>query len=330
MPCLALFPIFKLALSHCPKCRFPMQTAYISHPACLLHNMGNSHPESPARIKAIEDQLIASGIFPFLQHHDAPRATREQLSRVHSEAYIDAIEAAAPAEGLAMLDPDTWMNPHSFEAALRAAGAVVLAAELVLQGMAENAFCNVRPPGHHATRSQSMGFCLFNNVAVGVAHALEHHGLERVAVVDFDVHHGNGTEDIFRDDPRVMLCSSFQHPFYPHSGADTVSSHIIPAPLPAYTDGAGFRAAVSEKFLPALNAFKPQMIFVSAGFDAHREDDMASIKLVEADYDWITREIKKIAAAHAGNRVVSSLEGGYELHALGRSAAAHVKALSDM
>ncbi len=307
-----------------------MQTAYISHPACLLHDMGRGHPECPARIKAIEDQLIASGIFPFLQHHDAPRATREQLARVHSEAYIDAIEAAAPAEGLAMVDPDTWMNPHSWEAALRAAGALVLATDLVMQGMAENAFCNVRPPGHHATRNQSMGFCFFNNVAVGVAHALEHHGLERVAVFDFDVHHGNGTEEIFKDDPRVMLCSSFQHPFYPHCGADTVSDHIIPLPLPAYTDGAGFRAAVTEKFLPALNRFKPQMIFVCAGFDAHREDDMASLKLVEADYAWVTKEIKKIAAACAGNRVVSTLEGGYELHALGRSATAHIKELCDM
>ena len=307
-----------------------MQTAYISHPACLLHDMGRGHPECPARIKAIEDQLIASGIFPLLQHHDAPRATREQLTRVHSEAYIDAIEATTPSEGLAMLDPDTWMNPHSWEAALRAAGALVLGTELVMQGMAKNAFCNVRPPGHHATRNQSMGFCLLNNVAVGVAHALEQHGLERVAIVDFDVHHGNGTEDIFKDDPRVMLCSSFQHPFYPHCGADTVSDHIIPLPLPAYTDGAGFRAAVTEKFLPALNAFKPQMIFVSAGFDAHREDDMASLKLVEADYAWVTQAIKKVAAAHAGNRIVSTLEGGYELHALGRSATAHIKELCDM
>jgi len=307
-----------------------MQTAYITHPACLLHDMGRGHPECPARIKAIEDQLIASGIFPLLQHHDAPRATREQLQRVHEAAYIDMVEAAQPDAGLAMLDPDTWMNPHTWEAALRAAGALVLATDLVMGKKAENAFCNVRPPGHHATRNQAMGFCFFNNIAVGVAHALEHHGLERVAVFDFDVHHGNGTEDIFKDDARVMLCSSFQHPFYPHCGADTVSDHLIPAPLPAYTDGAGFRAAVTEKFLPALNDFKPQMIFVSAGFDAHREDDMASLKLVEADYAWVTQEIKKLAAAHAGNRVVSTLEGGYELHALGRSATAHVKVLCDM
>jgi acetoin utilization deacetylase AcuC-like enzyme len=307
-----------------------MQTAYISHPACLQHEMGRGHPECPARIQAIEDQLIASGLFPFLQHHDAPRATREQLARVHSERYIDTVEAAQPAEGLTMLDPDTWMNPHTWEAALRAAGAAVLGTDLVMAGRVESAFCNVRPPGHHATRNQSMGFCFFNNVAVGVAHALAHHGLERVAIVDFDVHHGNGTEDIFADDPRVMLCSTFQHPFYPYRGADTVSDHIINAPLPAYTDGIGFRAAVTEKFLPALNDFKPQMIFVSAGFDAHRDDDMASLKLVEADYTWVTQQIKKVAASHAGRRIVSTLEGGYELHALGRSAAAHVKVLSDL
>jgi acetoin utilization deacetylase AcuC-like enzyme len=175
-----------------------------------------------------------------------------------------------------------------------------------------------------------MGFCFYNNVAVGVAHALAGGGVERVAIVDFDVDHGNGTEAIFRDDPRVMLCSSFQHPYYPHSGADTVSDHIIPLPLPAYTDGAAYRAAFAEKFLPALNEFRPQMIFVCAGFDAHREDDMANLKLVEADYAWITQEVKNIAAQYAGRRIVSTLEGGYELHALGRSATAHIRVLCEM
>jgi acetoin utilization deacetylase AcuC-like enzyme len=305
-----------------------MQTAYITHPACLQHEMGRSHPECPARIQAIEDQLIASGLYDFLQHHQAPRATHEQLARVHSKLYINAIEAAQPASGLSMLDPDTLMNPYTWEAALRAAGAAVLGTDLVMAGKVENAFCNVRPPGHHATRSHAMGFCFFNNVAVGAAHALEHHGLERVAIVDFDVHHGNGTENIFHADPRVMLCSSFQHPYYPYSGAESGNAHIIPAPLPAYSDGTVFRAAVTEKFLPALDAFKPQMIFVSAGFDAHRDDDMASLKLVEADYTWVTQEIKKVAATHARGRIVSTLEGGYELHALGRSVAAHVKVLS--
>lgn len=307
-----------------------MPTACISHPSCLRHEMGQGHPECPARIRAIEDQLIASGLHPLLRHHDAPSATREQLERVHSAAYLDALWAARPTEGLAMLDPDTWMNPHTWDAALHAAGAVVLATDLVMQGRAENAFCNVRPPGHHASRERAMGFCFFNNVAVGVAHALEHHGLERVAVVDFDVHHGNGTEAIFRDDPRVLLCSSFQHPFYPYSGAEAVNDHIIPAPLPAHSDGAGFRAAVSEKFLPALYAFRPQMVFISAGFDAHREDPLASLKLVEADYAWITQAVMNIAAAHARCRIVSTLEGGYALHALGRSAAAHVHVLAGL
>lgn len=307
-----------------------MQTAYISHPACLKHDMGNDHPESPARLAAIDDQLIASGIFSFLQHHDAPRAERAQLARVHTQAYIRSIEAAAPQHGLINLDPDTVMNPHTLEAALRAAGAAVLATDLVMTGQVENAFCNVRPPGHHATRNQAMGFCIFNNVAVGVAHAMAQHGLERVAIVDFDVHHGNGTEDIFRDDPRVMLCSTFQHPFYPYSGADSSNDHIINVPLAARTDGQGFRDAVSAGWLPKLELFKPQMIFISAGFDAHREDDMANLGLVEADYTWVTQQVKAVAAKHAQKRIVSTLEGGYALHALGRSATAHIRVLCDL
>lgn len=307
-----------------------MQTAYLTHPACLRHDPGPGHPECPARLKAVEDQLIASGIFPYLLHHEAPLATREQLARVHGESLLDRLEAASPAEGLVWLDSDTAMNPHSLEAARRAAGALILATDLVVAGTAENAFCNVRPPGHHASRDRSMGFCFFNNVAVGVAHALEHHGLERVAVVDFDVHHGNGTEDIFRDDRRVMLCSSFQEGIYPVSAAGPASERMIFAPLPPRTGGAAFRAEVGTRFLPALDRFRPQMIFVSAGFDTHREDGMGELDLVEDDYAWITRELKTIAAAHAGRRLVSALEGGYELHPLGRSAAAHVRVLCDL
>jgi acetoin utilization deacetylase AcuC-like enzyme len=307
-----------------------MQTAFISHPDCLKHEMGHDHPESPARLRAIDDQLIASGIFPFLQHHDAPLATREQLGRVHSEAHLVAMEAASPAQGLVAIDPDTWMNPYTLEAALRAAGAVVLATDLVLAGKVENAFCNIRPPGHHATRSEAMGFCIFNNVAVGVAHALSHHGLERIAIADFDVHHGNGTEDIFEHDTRVLLCSTFQHPLYPFNGADSSSDHVINVPLPAYTDSAGFRSAVIDQWLPALRAFKPEMIFISAGFDAHREDDMGNLKLVEADYAWVTHEIKAVAASYARKRIVSTLEGGYALHALGRNVTAHIKVLCDL
>ena len=307
-----------------------MQTAFISHPLCLKHDMGALHPECPARLHAIEDQLIASGLYSYLQHHDAPEVTREQLLRVHDAAYIDSIVAAAPSAGIIALDGDTLMNPYTYPAALRAAGAVVMAVDLVMAGKVENAFCNVRPPGHHAERGRAMGFCIFNNVAVGAAHALAAHGLSRVAIVDFDVHHGNGTEDIFRDEPRVMLCSTFQHPFYPYSGAETQLPHIVNVPLAAGTDGAGFRNAVTERCLPALQAFKPELLLVSAGFDAHREDDMSSMRLLEADYVWVTEQIKRIAELYAQARVVSVLEGGYELHALGRSAAAHIKVLSGL
>ena len=304
-----------------------MQTAFITHPSCLKHDMGYDHPESPARLQAIEDQLIASGIYPFLQHHTAPQATLEQLSRVHSTDYIRAIEASAPRHGMINLDPDTAMNPFTLEAALHAAGAAVLATDLVMAGKVENAFCNIRPPGHHATHNAAMGFCFFNNVAVGVAHAMAEYGLKRIAIADFDVHHGNGTEDIFKDDPRVMLCSTFQHPFYPYCGADSSSDHIINVPLAAHTDSQGFRTAVARSWLPELEAFKPEMIFISAGFDAHREDEMASLGLVEADYTWVTEQIKNVADQYAQKRIVSTLEGGYALHALGRSATAHIRVL---
>lgn len=304
-----------------------MQTAYITHPACLEHNMGYDHPESPERLRAIEDQLIASGILPLLQQHEAPRVTHQQLARVHTENYLHMIEAIAPQHGMISLDADTFMNPYTLEAAYRAAGALVLATDLVMTDKVENAFCNIRPPGHHATRDQAMGFCFFNNVAVGVAHAMAQHALKQVAIADFDVHHGNGTEDIFKDDPRVMLCSTFQHPFYPHCGADSSSDHIINVPLTARSDGQAFRYAVMQHWLPALEAFQPEMIFISAGFDAHREDDMARMNLVEADYTWVTEQIKAIAGKYAHKRIVSALEGGYALHALGRSAAAHIKVL---
>jgi acetoin utilization deacetylase AcuC-like enzyme len=292
--------------------------------------MGDYHPESPARIHAIEDQLIASGVLDHLQQHEAPEATREQLLRVHAADYVDLIEASAPRHGMVQLDPDTAMNPYSYPAALRAAGAVVLGVDLVMTGKAENAFCNIRPPGHHAERARAMGFCIFNNVAVGVAHALAQHGLKRVAIADFDVHHGNGTENIFHDDPRVMLCSTFQHPYYPYRGADSGNDHIINVPLPAGTDGTGFRAAVKQYWLPALDRFQPELLMFSAGFDAHRDDEMAMLRLTEADYEWVTKEVKRVAEKFAHGRMVSVLEGGYELHALGRSALAHIKALSGL
>ena len=294
----------------------------------MLHDMGSHHPECPARIAAIEDHLLATGILFHLVDVEAPPATREQLLRVHDPDYVDAIEASVPRGGLVHLDPDTAMNPHSYHAALRAAGAVVKATDMVMGNEVENAFCNVRPPGHHAGRARAMGFCFFNNVAVGAAHALEKHGLERVAIVDFDVHHGNGTEDIFRDDPRVMMVSTFQHPFYPYSGMEGRSERMVNIPLAAYSGGVQFRHAVEAFWVPALDRFQPQMVFVSAGFDAHRDDDMASLSLVEADYAWITERLVVYADKFCGGRIVSTLEGGYELDALARSVAAHLRTLA--
>jgi acetoin utilization deacetylase AcuC-like enzyme len=307
-----------------------MQTAYISHPLCLKHDMGAHHPESPARIHAIEDQLVAAGLMDFLQRHDAPAATREQLLRVHAADYIDTIESSVPPHGIVQLDGDTALNPFSYQAALRAAGAVVLGVDLVMGKKAENAFCNIRPPGHHAERARAMGFCIFNNVAVGAAHALAHHGLQRVAIADFDVHHGNGTESIFHAEPRVMLCSTFQHPFYPYCGADSGNDHIINVPLAAGSGGAAFRTAVTQHWLPALERFRPELLLISAGFDAHRDDDMAMLNLTESDYAWVTETLKRVAESTAHGRIVSALEGGYELPALGRSVLAHLKVLSGL
>lgn len=305
-----------------------MRTAYLTHDSYRKHEMGIDHPESPERLNAINDQLIASGILDHLIHYDAQAASREQLSRVHDADYLDWIFSHAADGGLILLDGDTSMNQFSLNAALHAAGAVVEAVDLVMAGEVENAFCCVRPPGHHAGRNGASGFCIFNNVAVGAAHALNQYGLKRVAILDFDVHHGDGTEDIFHDDPRVMLCSTFRHPFYPHKGADSSSDHIINVPLAAGSNGETFRTAVTEYWLPALERFQPEFILISAGFDAHINDDMGGLALKEADYLWVTEMIKKIAAQYAKNRIVSCLEGGYELHALGRSVMTHIKSLS--
>jgi len=301
-------------------------TAYITHPSFLLHDMGPYHPECPDRLSAIGDRLISAGLDPYLRHYSAPAATHEQLARVHSRDYIALIEAESPADGLHFLDPDTAMNAHSLDAARHAAGAAVLATDLVLSGECRNAFCAVRPPGHHAERDRAMGFCLFNNVAVGAAHALAQ-GLERVAIVDFDVHHGNGTEAMFTDDPRVLMISTFQHPLYPYCGLDNPSPNMVNIPLSAGTGGKGFREAVTRHWMPALERHRPEMLFISAGFDAHREDPLAGLKLVEDDYAWVTREMIGAAALYAKNRIVSTLEGGYGLSALGRSAAEHVREL---
>lgn len=305
-----------------------MTTAFISHPDTLLHVMDGHHPESPARITAIRKRLMASGLHARLQHHSAPPATDEQLGRAHDAAYVRYIRQIAPLAGNVRLDPDTTLGPMTLQAALRAAGASVLACDRVMSGQADNAFCCVRPPGHHAGRARAAGFCIFNNVAVGVAHALEWHKLERVAIIDFDVHHGDGTEDIFRAHPGVMLCSTFQHPFYPHRGADSRTERMINVPLPAGASGKEFRLAVEREFAPALERFRPHMLFLSAGFDAHHDDPLASLNLTRDDYVWVTHFALDVAARFAKARVVSVLEGGYALDALADSAVAHIAALA--
>ncbi len=307
-----------------------MQSAYISHPLCLKHDMGAHHPETPARIGAIEDQLIASGLLSYLRHYDAPEATREQLQRVHDVQYVEQVFAAAPKQGMVELDGDTSMNPYTLPAALRAAGAAILAVDKVMAGEVENAFCNIRPPGHHAERGRAMGFCIFNNIAIAATHALSHHGLQRIAIIDFDVHHGNGTEHMFHEEPRVLMCSTFQHPFYPYCGADSGNQHMLNVPLAAGAGSAEFRAAVTDVWLPALQAFQPQLLLISAGFDAHRDDDMSSLQFIDSDYAWVTEQLKAVAEQCCAGRIVSVLEGGYELHSLGRSAMQHVKVLSGL
>ena len=304
-----------------------MLPAYITHPDCLKHDMGNMHPECPDRIGAINDMLLIKGLLDCVQSYDAPLATEAQLAQAHSVLHVHTIAALSPAEGHVQVDPDTSMNPYTYQAALRSAGAAVLATDLVIGGNASSAFCNVRPPGHHAQRAEAGGFCFFNNVAVGIRHALNVHGLERVALIDFDVHHGNGSEDIFYDDERVLMCSIFEDKLYPFSGNRPRGPNMHNVALPARSGGELFRAAVTNQWLPALEAFKPQMVFISAGFDGHREDDMGNLGLVEADYAWVTQRIVDVAGRHAGGRIVSCLEGGYDLSSLARSVAAHLKVL---
>jgi acetoin utilization deacetylase AcuC-like enzyme len=303
-------------------------TGFLKHPLCAAHEMGTWHPECPARLSAIQDQLIASGLAPYLEHIDAPQATLEAITRAHEHDYVERLQEQAPSRGYVPLDPDTAMNPSTWRAALHAAGAVVEATDRVLSGALANAFCAVRPPGHHARPGAAMGFCLLNNVAIGALHALEEHGLERVAIVDFDVHHGNGTEEIFADDERVLMASFFQHPFYPYSGTQNPAKNMVNVPLPAGTGGEKVRAVCDEIWLPRLEQFEPQMILVSAGFDAHREDDLGQMGLVEGDYAYMTGRLMELAARHCRGRLVSSLEGGYNLSALGRSVVAHLRVLA--
>ena len=300
--------------------------------------MGAGHPECPERLDAIEDRLLMSGLDVALERREATAASMADLELAHGRMHLASLrglsdglrdEIAAGGPTHAQVDPDTSINIHSWDAILVAAGAAIDATDAVMAGELANAFCAVRPPGHHATRNQAMGFCFVNNVAVAAKYALERHGLKRVAIVDFDVHHGNGTEDIVAGDERILMCSFYQHPFYPpweHSTA----TNLVNLPVPAYTKGMDVRELIDMMWLPRLDAHKPQMIFISAGFDAHREDDMGQMALVEQDYIWITERIKEVAQRHAKGRIVSCLEGGYDLSSLARSVEAHIRTLADL
>ena len=307
-----------------------MQTLYITHPACHLHEMGDWHPESPQRLDAINDQLLSSGIHGLLHMVDAREATDADLLRVHSGDYLSHLKRHVPAEGYFEVDPDTLMNPHTLEAARMAAGAGLVAVDAIMSGQAQNAFCSVRPPGHHATKSQAMGFCFLNNAAVAIAYALEKYGLERVAIIDFDVHHGNGTAEIFAHDDRVLMCGFFQESIFPNVHAQNPPKNMLNIPVEAYASGDQVRKLIEDCWMTNLYAFEPQFVFISAGFDAHREDEMAQLGLVEADYAWMTEQIVAIAEHSAHGRIASFLEGGYALSALGRSVVAHLKVLAKL
>ncbi|MEO8123313.1 MAG: histone deacetylase family protein [Burkholderiales bacterium] len=311
-----------------------MVTALYSHPDCRLHDMGAGHPECPQRLDAINDHLLATGLLDVFDLREAPLVDIEALARAHESRYVSELEELLEQISLGTesryIDPDTVACPGTWRAALRAAGAAVAATDAVIAGEVENAFCAIRPPGHHATRSQAMGFCFFNNVAVAARHALVKHGLKRVAIVDFDVHHGNGTEDIVAGDERILMVSFFQHPLYPNSGAVPMGTNMCNLPIPPYTRGPEVRDMIEAMWMPRLEEFKPQMIFISAGFDAHREDDLGQLGLVETDYEWITRRIKAVAERYAQGRIVSCLEGGYALDALARSVAVHLRVLADL
>ena len=311
-----------------------MTTAFFSHPECRFHDMGEGHPECPQRLDAITDHLLRTGLDIALSYQEAPLATTEQLSRAHASGYVgqvcDLMRQVQAGGRPRAIDPDTHVGVGTLKAALRAAGAAIAATDEVISGRAQNAFCAVRPPGHHATRDQAMGFCFFNNVVVAARHALDVHGLQRVAIIDFDVHHGNGTEDIIANDERVLMASFFQNPLYPYSGGVPKGTNMVNLPVPAYTRGGEVREMIEAMWMPRLESFRPQMVFISAGFDAHRDDDLGQLGLVEADYQWITARIKGVAERHAQGRIVSCLEGGYNLDALARSVAAHLRVLAEL
>ncbi len=314
-----------------------LATGYFTHPDCWRHEMGAGHPECPQRLDAIEDRLKSTGLNTALARREATPASLADLELAHGRMHLAALrglsdglrdEMTAGGPGHAQIDPDTSINPFSWDAILVAAGAAIDATDAVMAGELANAFCAVRPPGHHAMRNQAMGFCFVNNVAVAAKYALERHGLKRVAIVDFDVHHGNGTEDIVLGDERILMCSFYQHPFYPawdHASAP----NLVNLPVPAYTRGMDLRELIDIAWLPRLEQHKPEMVFISAGFDAHREDDLGQLALGEQDFAWITERIKSVALRHAQGRIVSCLEGGYALGALARSVEAHLRVLAD-
>jgi len=308
-----------------------METLYITHPACKLHEMGPGHPECPERLDAIYDQLLSSGLLSYLkENQDFTPVDVQSLSRVHPDRYQAQLNSWLPVSGYQEIDSDTVMNPQTLHAARYAAGAVVAAVDAVMAKEASTAFCAVRPPGHHASREQAMGFCFYNNIAVAALHAIEKHGLQRIAIIDFDVHHGNGTEAIFAHDSRVLMCSFFQYPLFPDCGVHDPAPNMVNVPVPAYSSGDVVRQLVTKHWLPRLAEHQPELVLISAGFDAHREDDIAQMGLVEADYAWLTEQIVAVADQYAQGRVVSALEGGYNLSALGRSVVTHIKALSKL
>ncbi|MCA3236812.1 MAG: histone deacetylase family protein [Curvibacter sp.] len=313
------------------------KTGYYTHADCRRHEMGEGHPECPDRLDAIEERLLVSGVDLALTRLEASPASIDAIELAHSRMHVAALrgmsdlladEQQAGGPRYAHIDPDTAMNVHSWSAILRSAGAALAATDAVIAGELQNAFCAVRPPGHHAGRERAMGFCFVNNVAVAAKYALHRHRLERVAIVDFDVHHGNGTEDIVAGDDRILMVSFYQHPFYPHGGSQSNADNLVNVPVPAYTRGMAIRELVDMLWIPRLDAHKPELIFVSAGFDAHREDDLAQLGLVEEDYAWITERLMQVAQRHSKRRIVSCLEGGYNLSALGRSVEAHLRVLA--
>lgn len=299
----------------------------ITHGDCLLHEMQRGHPERPDRLRAVLELFDSSGLARDLERREALPAGPDELAAVHDSNYLRTLTETVPESGLIAVDPDTAMGPWSLRAAALAAGAVADGVRAVLDEGHHAAFCAVRPPGHHAEHDAAMGFCFYNSIALGAVTALGNPQVERVAILDFDVHHGNGTVDIFKDRPEVLVCSSFQHPFYPHRYADLERPNIVNTPLPAGTVGADFRRAVEAQWLPAIEAHRPQLILVSAGFDAHRLDPLGQLELTEDDFRWISRLIVDSANRHASGRIVSALEGGYDLGALAASAHAHVEEL---